>query len=229
MLRLHKRSISGSFHPLLSNLNLTPSTTTIVAQIYSDQLDNKSFRLATVSLGAFPDIETQVPSVTLATHPLSPRIAYNALSYTWGPPRNLEEIDDSNAIILLNGHLFEVQPNLYDALLELEATCPETPIWIDALCINQSNQTERSAQVSVMNQIYGGAARVIVWLGKATPELAAGVKAAERIGTVCSSHHSHAQNSNLGFRQHSIKHARKVWYATHQRRRCCRISYTFLM
>ncbi|CAG7557892.1 unnamed protein product [Fusarium equiseti] len=154
-----------------------------MAQIYSDQLDNKSFRLATISLGTLPDTETQVPSVTFATHTLGPQISYNALSYTWGPPRNVENTDDSSAIILLNGQLFEVQPNLYDALLELEATCPETPIWIDALCINQSDLIERSAQVSVMNQIYGSAARVIVWLGKATPELETGVKAAARLGT----------------------------------------------
>ena len=39
-----------------------------------------------------------------------------------------------------------------------------------------------------MNQIYGSAARVIVWLGKATPELVAGVKAAERIGTESTQH-----------------------------------------
>jgi len=154
-----------------------------MAEIYSELLDNKSFRLATVSLGAHPDTGSEIPSVTLATHPLGPEIKYNALSYTWGPPRNVKDADDSCAMILFNGQLFEVQPNLYDALLELQATCSETPIWIDALCINQSNQTERSTQVSVMNQIYGSATRVIVWLGKATPELEAGVKAAERIGT----------------------------------------------
>lgn len=34
-----------------------------------------------------------------------------------------------------------------------------------------------------MNQIYGSANRVIVWLGKASPELEAGVKAAARLGT----------------------------------------------
>ncbi|CAG2002012.1 unnamed protein product [Fusarium graminearum] len=78
---------------------------------------------------------------------------------------------------------FEVQPNLYDALLELEASCSETPIWIDALCINQLDPVERCAQVSVMNQIYGKANRVIVWLGKPLPELEAGLNAAERIGT----------------------------------------------
>ncbi|CEF87703.1 unnamed protein product [Fusarium graminearum] len=54
---------------------------------------------------------------------------------------------------------------------------------IDALCINQLDPVERCAQVSVMNQIYGKANRVIVWLGKPLPELEAGLNAAERIGT----------------------------------------------
>lgn len=53
-----------------------------MAQIYSEQLDKKSFRLATVSLGARPDNGTEVPIVTLTTHPLGPEISYNALSYT---------------------------------------------------------------------------------------------------------------------------------------------------
>ncbi|RKK29718.1 hypothetical protein BFJ66_g3439 [Fusarium oxysporum f. sp. cepae] len=157
-----------------------------MAQYYSDVLDTESFRLATVSLAAHPDTKSQVPSVTLTTHVLSgaPDLAYNALSYTWGSPRDGPSLPDkvANTTILLNGLSFEVQPNLYDALVELQASCSETPIWIDALCINQSNPSERSPQVSVMNQIYGKANRVIVWLGKAIPELEAGLKAAERIG-----------------------------------------------
>ncbi|KAF4487878.1 Heterokaryon incompatibility 6, OR allele [Fusarium agapanthi] len=65
---------------------------------------------------------------------------------------------------------------------KFQVSCSETPIWIDALCINQSNSNERSPQVSVMNQIYGKANRVIVWLGKAFPELETGLRAVERLG-----------------------------------------------
>ncbi|KAI3572422.1 heterokaryon incompatibility protein-domain-containing protein [Fusarium oxysporum f. sp. albedinis] len=158
-----------------------------MAQYYSDLLDAKSFRLATISVDKHPETGTQVPNVTLITHALSsaPEITYNALSYTWGPPRPgpADSEAAANPSILLNRNISEVQPNLYDALLELHASCSEAPIWIDALCINQSSPNERSAQVSVMNQIYGKANRVIVWLGKAFPELEAGLRAAERIGT----------------------------------------------
>ncbi|KAG8669386.1 hypothetical protein FPOAC2_08715 [Fusarium poae] len=154
-------------------------------QYYPDLLDAGSFRLATISIDIHPYTKVQVPSVTLTTYGLSSgtEITYNALSYTWGSPRPYDTEADAGTSILLNGQTFEVQPNLYDALIELQASCPQTPIWIDALCINQSDPVERCSQVSVMNQIYGKADRVIVWLGKSFPELEAGINAAERIGT----------------------------------------------
>ncbi|KAJ4371409.1 hypothetical protein N0V83_004626 [Neocucurbitaria cava] len=40
-------------------------------------------------------------------------------------------------------------------------------LWIDAICINQEQNTERSHQVSMMRDIYTGAESVIVWLGLA--------------------------------------------------------------
>jgi len=39
-------------------------------------------------------------------------------------------------------------------------------LWIDAICINQSNVLERNAQVGLMGQIYRGAASVIIWVGE---------------------------------------------------------------
>jgi len=39
-------------------------------------------------------------------------------------------------------------------------------IWVDALCINQSNDGEKSQQIMLMPQIYTNAYCVIMWLGK---------------------------------------------------------------
>ncbi|KAM0324733.1 hypothetical protein ACHAPQ_008231 [Fusarium lateritium] len=154
---------------------------------YPDSLDDKCFRLATVGQGNHPDTGERVPSITLTTHDLldAAEIGYNALSYTWGTPRiNMaDEEQGTKKSIVMNDQILDVQPNLYDALLELLVACEGIPIWIDALCINQSDELERSAQVSVMNQIYGKAKRVIVWLGKPYPELEVGIKVAGRLGT----------------------------------------------
>ena len=44
---------------------------------------------------------------------------------------------------------------------------PETDLvlWVDALCINQLDTTERSRQVALMGQIYSECAQVLIWLG----------------------------------------------------------------
>jgi hypothetical protein len=41
-------------------------------------------------------------------------------------------------------------------------------MWIDALCINQTDLTERSEQVQLMDSIYHQATSVIIWLGAAS-------------------------------------------------------------
>jgi hypothetical protein len=38
---------------------------------------------------------------------------------------------------------------------------------VDAVCINQTNGTEKEQQILLMAKIYGQANRVIVWLGEA--------------------------------------------------------------
>jgi hypothetical protein len=42
---------------------------------------------------------------------------------------------------------------------------------VDAICIDQSSDEERNQQVTMMQEIYGSAARVIVWLGESSREL----------------------------------------------------------
>ena len=38
-------------------------------------------------------------------------------------------------------------------------------MWIDAICIDQGNATERAQQVSMMADVYAAASSVIIWLG----------------------------------------------------------------
>lgn len=50
--------------------------------------------------------------------------------------------------------------------------CHSTPIeapeylWVDAICIDQKNLREKESQVSMMDSVFGGAEKVVVWLGK---------------------------------------------------------------
>ncbi len=82
---------------------------------------------------------------------------FEALSYTWGDARN-------RTAIVLDGVEVSVTTRLYEALTELRPTEDAIPrvLWVDALCINQSDSDERTHQVSLMAQIYSRTAAVII-------------------------------------------------------------------
>lgn len=84
--------------------------------------------------------------------------AYHALSYTWGPPQPAH-------IITIDGGNFHVRANLHNFLVEAQRRSFQNWIWIDQICIAQENTSERNHQVSMMADIYRGAARVVIWLG----------------------------------------------------------------
>ncbi|RYO81924.1 hypothetical protein DL762_006856 [Monosporascus cannonballus] len=83
---------------------------------------------------------------------------YEATSYTWGSP-------DDPQTISCNGARMKVQRNAFSMLDGLRLPDRPRTIWIDAICINQSNLDERAAQVSMMGDIYRSALNVVVWLG----------------------------------------------------------------
>ncbi|KAK0663025.1 heterokaryon incompatibility protein-domain-containing protein [Cercophora samala] len=83
---------------------------------------------------------------------------YSTLSYAWGSPRITENVT-------LEGRPWPVTVNLANALLFLRDHEKPVKMWIDALCIDQSNLKERGKQVQLMKEIYSGGTHVIVYLG----------------------------------------------------------------
>ncbi|KAF4625929.1 hypothetical protein G7Y89_g12234 [Cudoniella acicularis] len=55
--------------------------------------------------------------------------------------------------------------NLDNALRVLRNHDTPRCLWIDALCINQKDDAEKSVQVALMGSIYSKALRVVIWLG----------------------------------------------------------------
>ncbi|KAI4199953.1 MAG: hypothetical protein LQ348_001802 [Seirophora lacunosa] len=90
---------------------------------------------------------------------------YEALSYSWGGHWMLRRS------VTLNGCSYLVADTVYNALKELRLPKKERWLWIDAICINQGNLEERGWQVALMDSIYRKAEKVIVWLGKGSPQL----------------------------------------------------------
>lgn len=99
---------------------------------------------------------------------------YIALSYAWRDPKPV-------ASITVNGISFGVARNLHDCLTYLVGNTYEgidvrCGLWIDAICINQQDDVEKSKQVQQMWRIYTNAVFVISWLGIGTPTTAVAMK-----------------------------------------------------
>jgi hypothetical protein len=84
---------------------------------------------------------------------------YDALSYVWGDSTTTEGI-------ICNGSIFQITTNLADGLRQLRYTDKPRMLWADAICINQTNDAEKSSQVRKMGDIYQAAKQVLVWLGR---------------------------------------------------------------
>lgn len=89
--------------------------------------------------------------------------AYEALSYVWGCPKD-------PLPIFVGAQGLTVTRNLHMVLLHLRDPHVERVLWIDAICINQQDLSERGRQVQTMAHVYAKATRVVVWLGDATDD-----------------------------------------------------------
>jgi hypothetical protein len=127
--------------------------------IYTPLADNE-IRLAVLRPSADFDEAIRVDLIT-ATWP--PPLPYEALSYVWGDAA----VQSTILIESVGGpsQPYSVTTNLGVALRHLRREDRDRPMWIDALCINQSNVEEKEKQISKMDQIYQAAYKVCVWLG----------------------------------------------------------------
>lgn len=117
---------------------------------------HKMFRLLTLH----PGLPGSVISCELEVVPICMSQPYEALSYVWGDPTVTKEI-------VLQGSPFRITTNLESALQHLRFADTARCLWVDAICIDQTNLKERSEQVQMMAEIYYGATRVLAWLGEA--------------------------------------------------------------
>lgn len=95
---------------------------------------------------------------------------YEALSYVWGgetKPKSIiitESQNDGNKEV---GSELSITQNLHDALLHLRHWRFPRILWVDAVCIDQTNNEEKGHQIELMPVIYARAKCVLVWLGEA--------------------------------------------------------------
>lgn len=108
--------------------------------------------------------ETHPLDFSMRCYELDSCPAYIALSYEWG------EVDPQ-VEIMVNGLSMLIRHNLWLFLsvlktkIKLGELSGYACLWIDAICIDQADLSERNAQVSIMGQIYQKAVSVFVWIG----------------------------------------------------------------
>ncbi|GAW17449.1 hypothetical protein ANO14919_069060 [Xylariales sp. No.14919] len=117
----------------------------------SSRQEIRTITLAPGKLGE--DVHCELKTVSLLDNP-----AFEALSYTWGPPRPTRKI-------FINGQRRAVGENLEYALAHLQHADRPRTLWADAVCINQGDVSERNSQVQLMGTIYSRASGVLAWLG----------------------------------------------------------------
>ena len=119
-----------------------------------------SIRLLTLHPATESDatIRTTLEEVDLDLLPSS----YEAISYTGGT-------DNAQDSIIVNGSIVEVRQCLFQALSRFRQESPRV-LWVDALCISQTDVKEKGQQVQNMGKVFGRADKVLVWLGEHADE-----------------------------------------------------------
>lgn len=124
-------------------------------------IDSGAIRLLTIQPAKR---KTATVKCTLSSATLRNDPPFEALSYVWGDPEDL-------LLIIVDGKRFAVTRNLLEALQALRLRDATRTFWIDAICINQADNREKSIQVSIMRQIYSKATHVVIWLGEPTMKI----------------------------------------------------------
>jgi hypothetical protein len=132
--------------------------------------DNLTIRLLTLWPGSkLSPIQGNIWKTNLKDGPV-----FEALSYCWGD-------ESTKTSIMVSGVKLRVTQNLKSALHHLRYPDKRRILWIDAICINQEDNTEKARQVSKMTEIYQTAHQTIVWLGEEEEKSAKAIQMCRRI------------------------------------------------
>lgn len=106
--------------------------------------------------------------------------AYLALSYTWGDPSPVGSFKTDH---IGAGDTFRYNQGVFDIVNTLvpEDSTSTLYLWIDALCINQSDMKERESQVLLMGDVYTKTRSVLIYLGEPNLETSLAIELCYKI------------------------------------------------
>jgi hypothetical protein len=98
-------------------------------------------------------LECELEDVKLSKAP-----PYEAVSYCWGAPHFTESLHCGRGFL-------KITRNLHSTLTTFRLENEARYLWVDAVCINQSDDAEKNHQVSIMAKIYSNAKLCLIWIG----------------------------------------------------------------
>jgi hypothetical protein len=121
---------------------------------YSPLLRPDSLRLLKVQ----PDLDKATGHICIELQEATQETPYRCLSYMWGD-------QTERLTIHVNGCKMLIGKSLYEFLDLARHKFTNEALWVDAVCINQTDNEEKSVQVQRMGKIYADALEVLIWLG----------------------------------------------------------------
>jgi len=129
----------------MSYVELSKPTSTRILELYSKRKDHNGH------------LRGKLIEIDLKTPP-----KFDTISYVWGKRKDIGIVYCDTP----SGELEEVRltGNSEDVLRRMQHPTKSRLLWIDAVCINQRNVSERNHQVSIMTKVSSTASCVLVWL-----------------------------------------------------------------
>jgi hypothetical protein len=147
---------------MATNSSLIP----VIAFSYRPLVEPDAFRL--LSLQPARDTSSQIHCIL--EHSLLSKYRheiieqFTALSYVWGDKND-------KRIIILNNCPVTITSSLESAFHHLRDVSRVLCLWVDALCSNQCDLTEKTTQVQFMGSIYSTALHTFIYLSDSIDEI----------------------------------------------------------
>ena len=130
----------------------------------------------------------------MSTHEIEQAPAFEALSYTWGQKIEhrirCDDVEPNG--VKCGGRYVSIHESLWLALQRLRHETEERVMWIDAICISQTNKDERNDQVLLMRRLFNQAESVVIWLGEESHDSSAAFGLISRIVSAAASEQAYS-------------------------------------
>lgn len=109
-------------------------------------------------LEAGHDPEAPVVCRTVVASLSDDALDYEAVSYVWGDGKD-------RASVVVDDRLVDISASLDVLFRRLRRPDRTRRVWVDQLCIDQTDVAEKTAQIKVMGDIYARCTNCLIWMG----------------------------------------------------------------